>query len=286
MPRIVVIGKSGQLASELKQLNSDLICLGRNEINLFDPIDVEQKIRALNPSSIINAAAYTAVDNAENDSQSAFNLNSIAAHNLADFCYRFNKQFIHISTDYVFNGEKGTPYKTLDYLSPASIYGKSKAEGEVKVTNTLKNEACIIRASWVYSQFGSNFVKTMLKLLSSKSELSVVSDQIGSPTWAKTLAEVCLIAARHKVSGIQHWSDCGVASWYDFAVAIQEVALEKRILTKKIPIYPITTQEYPTLAKRPPYSVLDKSNNDEILNKINVKHWREQLSLMLDDMLS
>lgn len=281
---IVVVGKSGQLACELKKLHRDFIFLGRDDINLFDQEALNNTLSNLSPTAIINAAAYTAVDKAETESESAYALNAEAVKLLASYCKENHCHLVHISTDYVFQGDKGSPYLESDSLSPLGVYGVSKAQGEKYLQEILGSDGCILRTSWVYSSFGNNFVKTMLKLMASKEQLSIVGDQIGSPTWARSLAEATVFAAQNEVKGVFHWTDLGVASWYDFAIAIQELAVEKGLLTDSIPLYPINTEQYPTPAKRPHYSVLDKSNTIDIFTGIDNKHWRCQLSAMLDEL--
>lgn len=281
---IVVIGKSGQLACELKKLQCDFIFLGRDDINLFDQAALNNTLSNLNPTAIINAAAYTAVDKAETDSQSAYALNAEAVKYLASYCKVNNCYLVHISTDYVFQGDKGSPYLENHPLSPLGVYGASKARGEEYIQEILGRDACIIRTSWVYSCFGNNFVKTMLNLMASKDSLSVVGDQIGTPTWAKNLAQAAVFAAQNQVKGVFHWTDLGVASWYDFAVAIQELAVEKGLLSNFIPLNSINSKEYPTPAKRPHYSVLDKTHTIETFTGVDNAHWRYQLSAMLDEL--
>ncbi len=193
---------------------------------------------------------------------------------------------VHVSTDYVFNGHKGSPYLTDDPIEPQGAYGKSKAEGEKALLEILPEASCLIRTAWVYSSHGNNFVKTMLRLMTDKPQLSVIDDQIGTPTWAKGLAEVCVLAAENKTAGVYHWTDEGVASWYDFAIAIQELGIEKGLLSSAIPVLPIPSSQYPTPAKRPHYSVLDKQTAREAFASCKPSHWRKQLSIMLDDLKS
>nr|ALK44292.1 dTDP-4-dehydrorhamnose reductase [Colwellia sp. C1] len=282
---IVVIGKSGQLAWELAQLSGEEIritCLGRNQINIFCEQSITNTLLKYQAHAVINACAYTAVDQAETDEKYAYQLNSDAVQNLAQVCKDLSLHLVHVSTDFVFKGDKGSPYLTGDALSPLGVYGASKAQGELAISNTLPEQSCIIRTSWVYSTHGNNFVKTMLKLMADKPELGIISDQIGSPTYAKDLANACLIAAKNKICGIHHWTDAGVASWYDFAVAIQEIAIEKDLLSKTIPIKPIRTVDYPTPAARPSYSVLDKTSCNTVFTDLPLIHWRTQLIKMMD----
>ena len=285
--KIVVIGKSGQLAAELNQLLGDeAVFLGRNDVDITDQQALASVLLAHNPDVIINSAAYTAVDKAESEPEEAYKLNASAVINLADIC-RLNRYFlVHVSTDYVFDGTKGSPYRTDDVIAPQGVYGKSKAEGEKALLDSLPNQSCLLRTAWVYSKYGNNFVKTMLRLMAEKSELKVIDDQIGSPTWAKGLAEACVYAARHRSAGVYHWTDEGVASWYDFALAIQEIGLEKNLLTNKVPIHPIPSSQYPTPAKRPHYSVLDKVSTRKAFADVGLKHWRKQLTDMMSSFQS
>ena len=191
---------------------------------------------------------------------------------------------VHVSTDYVFNGHKGSPYLPSDPIEPQGTYGKSKAEGEKALLAILPEASCLIRTAWVYSSHGNNFVKTMLRLMADKPQLAVIDDQIGTPTWAKGLAEVCVSAALNKTVGVYHWTDEGVASWYDFALAIQELGIEKRLLDNTVPVLPIPSSQYPTPAKRPHYSVLDKQTSRETFTSCRPTHWRKQLANMLDEL--
>ncbi|WP_414828624.1 dTDP-4-dehydrorhamnose reductase [Alteromonas sp. H39] len=282
---IVVIGKSGQLAWELKRLNPDgCVCLGRDDINVFDPADIKWKLDSLSPVAIINASAYTAVDNAEKEEAAAEALNVVAVKFIAEYCQNNKINLIHCSTDYVFDGKKGTPYKVDDSIDPQGVYGKTKAEGEKAIRSILPNTSTVIRTSWVYSAHGNNFVKTMLRLMASKPLLRVIDDQIGSPTWAKGLAQACLEAARENITGVFHWSDEGVCSWYDFALAIQELGIESGFLNNQIPVEPIPTKDYPTPAKRPHYSVLDKTLTRKVFKSAELLHWRQQLLEMMNEL--
>ncbi|GGF84520.1 dTDP-4-dehydrorhamnose reductase [Alteromonas lipolytica] len=284
MTKLVVIGKSGQLAWEIARLLPDAVCLGRDDIDITLAEDIAAKLDTLKPDAVINASAYTAVDKAESDEANAYLINQTAVANLATYCKANNAFFVHVSTDYVFNGEKGSPYTVDDAIEPQGMYGKTKAAGEAEVTAILPEASAILRTSWVYASHGNNFVKTMLRLMAEKPQLGVIDDQIGSPTWAKGLARACVEAATQHHAGIYHWSDEGVCSWYDFAVAIQQLGLEKRLLTQAVPINPIPSSAYPTPAKRPHYSVLDKTLTRETFTS-PLNHWREQLSAMMDELV-
>ena len=284
MKKLVVIGKSGQLAWEIARLVPEAMCLGRDDIDITSGEDIAAKLGLINPDAVINASAYTAVDKAESDEENAYLLNQTAVANLAKYCKSNNVFFVHVSTDYVFNGEKGSPYTVDDAIEPQGMYGKTKAAGEAEVTSILPAASAILRTSWVYSSHGNNFVKTMLRLMAEKPQLGVIDDQIGSPTWAKGLARACVEAASHRTAGVYHWSDEGVCSWYDFAIAIQQLGLEKGLLQQAVPVKPIPSSAYPTPAKRPHYSVLDKTLTRETFTS-PLNHWREQLSAMMDELV-
>ncbi len=285
---IVIIGKSGQLAFELsRELENnehDVTFLGRDDIDITSSDSIDATLAPLSIDVLINASAYTAVDKAEQDTETCNAINVLAVKNLADFCKTNGAFMVHVSTDYVFNGHKGSPYLTDDPIEPQGAYGKSKAEGEKALLEILPEASCLIRTAWVYSSHGNNFVKTMLRLMAEKPQLTVIDDQVGTPTWAKGLAEACVSAAENKTVGVYHWTDEGVASWYDFALAIQELAVEKGLLGKAIPVLPIPSSQYPTPAKRPHYSVLDKQTAREAFASCKPTHWRKQLVSMLDEL--
>ncbi|WP_413664514.1 dTDP-4-dehydrorhamnose reductase [Microbulbifer sp. CNSA002] len=279
--KILVTGKNGQLGRELHRLcpvEHKLIGLSREELDITDRSAVESVVEKHRPNLIINAAAYTAVDKAEKEQDLAFAVNTIGASNLAEICKNLSVRLIHISTDFVFDGKKSSPYLITNKLNPLGVYGASKAEAEVAVQNVLP-EAVIVRTAWVYSADGNNFVSTMLRLMSDRKILGVVADQIGTPTWTGTLAKVLFILAEQKsVKGIFHCTDLGVASWYDFAVAIFEESKKFGLIPsdKELSIDAIRTEDYPTPAERPSYSVLDKSRLIHEL-EVELPHWRESL---------
>ncbi|VEL98572.1 dTDP-4-dehydrorhamnose reductase [Alteromonas sp. 76-1] len=282
---IVVIGNAGQLSFELVRiLGEDTICLGPEDTDITNESVLSETLSKLAPSVIINAAAYTAVDKAEEDFDLCHAINATAVENLAKYCKQSGAFLVHVSTDYVFNGHKGSPYLTDDTIEPQGVYGKTKADGEKALLELLPNASCLVRTAWVYSSHGNNFVKTMLRLMADKPQLSVIDDQIGTPTWAKGLAEVCVSAAQNKTQGVYHWTDEGVASWYDFALAIQELGIEKGLLSSAIPVLPIPSSQYPTPASRPHYSVLDKTSTRDTFSSLNLTHWRTQLSAMMDEL--
>ncbi|MDG6099391.1 dTDP-4-dehydrorhamnose reductase [Alteromonas sp. ZYF713] len=282
---IAVIGKNGQLATELSRLSgAEVVLLEREEIDITSLESVRAVLTDLAPTSIINAAAYTAVDKAESDEANARLINATAVEHLATVAKELAIPLVHVSTDYVFNGDKGSPYLPDDEYEPLGVYGQTKAEGEQAISRIYPEGSCILRTSWVYSSHGNNFVKTMLRLMAEKPQLGVIDDQIGSPTWAKGLARACVEAASQRTAGIYHWSDEGVCSWYDFAIAIQQLGLEKGLLEQAVPVKPIPSSAYPTPAKRPHYSVLDKTVTRETFTS-PLNHWREQLSAMMDELV-
>jgi dTDP-4-dehydrorhamnose reductase len=303
MMKVLITGKGGQLSSELEQTlpkNVQLISLGIEELDVSDASAVMTAMKVYQPQVVINAAAYTAVDKAEQEPSVAYLVNEQGAANLANACKYVNAFLFHVSTDFVFDGTKTTPYKPEDTPNPLGVYGASKLAGDIRVSEILAGQALIVRTAWVYSSHGNNFVKTMLRLMADKPQLGVVYDQVGTPTWAKGLA-LWLWAMATKLTAesatsapklagldcnkttIYHWTDAGVASWYDFAIAIQELALEKGVLTQAIPVTPIPASAYPTPAKRPAFSVIDKSSAEHT-SGIATIHWRKQLSSMLDEL--
>mgnify|MGYP005988787453 CR=1 FL=1 len=282
--KVLIIGKSGQLANELiaeAPAHIDALALGRNDVNIISVSAFTDAVTRLKPDVIINASAYTAVDKAETDIESAYALNKTAVEVLAQVAKEQHIRLLHVSTDFIFDGQSNRAYKVDDTASPQSIYGASKLAGEQAIQAISPENSAIIRTSWVYSNFGNNFVKTMLRLMSEKEELGVVADQIGCPTYAKTLATfLWILAEKDSIELIYHWSDAGVASWYDFAQAIQEVSVELGLLNKQIPINPIPSSAYPTPAERPVFSLLNCSLSTDTLKPI---HWRKQLKNCLQN---
>ena len=236
------------------------------------------------PDVVFNAAAYTAVDAAENDRARAFAVNETGVRNVARSAASLGARLIHVSTDFVFDGAKRTPYKPEDPTSPLGAYGESKRAGERAVQQVYAQGSAIIRTSWLYSAYGKNFVKTILRLLNERSQVGVVADQCGSPTYARGLAQVIWrTAADARIHGIFHWSDAGAVSWYEFAVAIKELGLARGLVRRGTPVVPITTAEYQTAARRPAFSVLDSS---DLASRVGMQaiDWRINLGLMLDEL--
>lgn len=283
--QVLVTGANGQLGHELARTvppGVDARFLDRAALDLAAP-DVESRVRALAPRLILNAAAYTAVDRAESEPDVAFRVNGAGTGALARAAARLGARLVHVSTDFVFDGVSASPYLPGQTPAPLGAYGASKLEGERQLRAALPG-AIILRTAWVYSAHGANFVKTMLRLMGSRDRLGVVADQVGTPTWAKGLAQAVWELGLGTHAGLTlHWTDLGVASWYDFAVAIQEEALERGLLSRAVPIDPIRTEDYPTPARRPAYSVLDKTDTLALLVAPR-QHWRAALRQMLDEL--
>ena len=282
--KILITGKDGQLGYELQEtLPADIECLacGKQELDITSLNSIKSAVSAFSPDIVINAAAYTAVDKAETEQDQAFLVNATGVRNLISIIEPRGIKLIHLSTDFVFSGNSTIPYSPSSPVDPIGVYGKSKAEGEKIILDGYPDNSLILRTSWLYSAHGDNFVKTMIRLMQERDELKVVSDQTGSPTWARGLARVIWAFCRlPDISGIFHWSDEGETTWYDFAVAIQKEALEIGLLKKSIKIIPIRTSDYPTPAKRPYYSVLDKQSTWDIIG-CRSPDWRISLREML-----
>lgn len=283
--KVVVLGAGGQLGRELVRTAGaevDCIPLLRSQLDIVDGAAIDACLADLAPQVVINAAAYTAVDGAESEPEAAHQANAEGPRLLAAACKRLHSRLLHVSTDFVFDGESSHPYAPDAATAPLGEYGRSKLDGELLVRDVLP-EAFILRTGWVYSSFGGNFVKTMLRLMAQRDELAVVADQVGTPTWARGLAQTLWQAvARPQLHGIYHWSDAGVCSWYDFAVAIAEEASALQLLDRPVGIRPIPASQYPTPAQRPAYSVLDKNGSWRDLELEGV-HWRVQLRAMLKE---
>lgn len=284
---VLVTGAAGQLGYELARTvprGVTVQMLARAELDLQDIAAVSRVIDAYRPSVIINAAAYTAVDRAESEPHLAKAVNVTGVRALADAAARCDARVIHISTDFVFGAGAGRPWRTGDDTAPHSVYGRTKRDGERVLCDTLGSRALVIRTAWLYSAHGANFVKTMLRLMREEEPVRVVADQVGTPTWARTLATTIWAAvARPEVAGTLHWTDAGVASWYDLAVAVSEDALTAGLLPHAVPVLPIATADYPTPATRPVYSVLDTSATQDALD-VHPIHWRTALRFMLSEL--
>ncbi len=281
MFNVLITGSNGQLGSEIQSLRSDypynFFFTDRDSLDITNYEDIKQFCQKNNIQAIINCAAYTAVDKAETDSENADKINHLAVKNLALTCKEQNIKLIHISTDYVFDGRNHKPYNEDDETDPNGVYGKTKLDGEKALIEINPQDSIIIRTSWVYSSYGANFVKTMLRLGKEKESLGVIFDQVGTPTYAKDLAKAILDILpniKNEKVEIYHYSNEGVLSWYDFAKEIMRMAK----LDCKID--PIETKDYPTPAKRPHYSLLNKSKIKDTFS-ITIPFWKDSLDQCL-----
>jgi dTDP-4-dehydrorhamnose reductase len=283
--RVLIFGGTGQVGRALQQCVPDRTCLDvfdRSACDLTDLVAVRSAILLAKPDIVINAAAYTAVDKAEVEPELAQIVNSVAAGEIAEAAFTLGARCVHISTDFVFDGSLSRPYLPSDAATPLNVYGKTKLNGELAVIGA-NPDALIIRTSWIYASHGNNFMKTMLRLMRERDEISVVADQVGTPTHSLSLARAIWPLAASNLRGICHFTDAGVASWYDFAVAIAEEALAIGLLDKPVIVRPISTWQYPTPAQRPAYSVLDKSTAWEALGASS-DHWRLNLRAALKEL--
>jgi len=285
MKKILVTGANGQLGKELRDIASnfpefEFLFLSREDLPIHHYELVRNMFDGFKPDYCINCAAYTAVDKAEQESELAFIINAESVGILAAVSKEHHCKFIHISTDYVFSGDSPMPYVETDTTGPVSVYGKSKLAGELEATKQ-NPDSVIIRTSWVYSYYGNNFVKTMMRLMKERNEISVVSDQIGSPTWAADLADFIMHVVNFHTwkSGIYHFSNLGEISWYDFAIEIKDLIKSNTI------IHPIPTSAYPTPAKRPAFSLLDKTKIKTVFG-YTPPNWKESLAKCLDRLLA
>lgn len=282
--RVLITGAGGQLGRELIGTVPPawvLLAYTSAELDVSRADMVADVLSQQRPSLVINAAAYTAVDAAEQEPEVAEAVNARGASHIAGECRRLGARLIHLSTDYVFDGAQGHPYLPGDPPCPLGVYGRTKLMGEREVTRLAGSHALILRTAWLYAREGRNFVLTMLRHMKERDEIGVVCDQVGTPTWCRSLAEAIWAAAeRSGLNGLHHWTDDGVASWYDFAVAIQEEALALGYLQRAVPIRRLLTGEYPTAAPRPAYSVLDASATSAAL-ELPRRHWRLNLHLMM-----
>ena len=287
MKKILITGADGQLGYELQRTvpaGYECIATDKDDLDITNAEAVNAFVATTNPDVIINSAAYTAVDKAEEETELAIAINTTGAANLAQVCKDKGIKLIQVSTDFVFDGKACTPYPVDAPTDPDGYYGKTKRDGDNSVLEILADDAFIIRTSWLYSAHGNNFVKTMLRFMKEREELGIIADQVGTPTWAKPLADAIWKAIEINATGMHHWSDAGVASWYDFAYAIMEEGVALGLLDKTITINAITTADYPTPASRPCYSVLDKTSSWQALG-IKSEHWRVALRQMMQELL-
>lgn len=282
--KTLVLGAQGQLGHELlatQPAEYDVVPYDRHLLDITDAEAVDAVVTAEAPDVIINAAAYTAVDKAESEPGLARAVNVDAARNLARSASGVGARLLHLSTDFVFDGRSDRPYQPDDATSGLGVYGQTKLAGEQAVLAHGGEGMLILRTAWIYSVFGHNFVKTMLRIMAQRDELSVVNDQRGTPTWARGLAATLwMLTERSELNGVYHWTDDGEATWWEFATAIAEEATNCGLLHRPVTINPVSTAEYPTAASRPSYSVLDCSTTVSDL-EVQQQPWREQLRGML-----
>lgn len=288
MMKVLITGAQGQVGRALvlsAPSQFEVRGVSRQQLDVTDAGAVNAYVAAYRPDLIINAAAYTAVDKAESEPHHAELGNVTAPRHLAEAAKRINARLIHISTDFVFDGQSTQPYSIDHATAPLGVYGRTKLAGEQAVTDVLGTQALIVRTAWVYDATGKNFLRTMLRLMHERGAVNVVADQVGTPTSSESLAAVLWQCASHpQLSGVYHWTDAGVASWYDFAVAIAEEAVSKGVLKVMPTITPIATHQYPTPAQRPAFSVLDKSATYQALNLAPV-HWRVPLRKVMSQVV-
>lgn len=279
-PTILVTGSKGQLGSELKDLSARhteavFVFCSREELPITDIAALQRAFELHRPDYFINCAAYTAVDKAETEQEEAFAINATAPGNIATLCAQWGCRLVHVSTDYVFDGTSSTPLQEDAPVKPVNAYGDTKLKGEELVMQN-NPQSIIIRTSWVYSSYGKNFVKTMMKLMADRKEISVVADQTGSPTYAADLAEAILqiVFSGQWVPGIYHYSNEGTITWHQFAEAIRTET------GSQCTVHPIPTEQYPTPAKRPAWSVMDKSKIQHTFG-LSLRPWKESLKICL-----
>jgi dTDP-4-dehydrorhamnose reductase len=283
--KALIVGAAGQLGRALvatAPAGIEAIALPRAALDIGDEASVKMAIETHRPALIVNAAAYTAVDRAEGDRETAYRVNRDGPALLARLAAGGGIRLVHVGTDFVFDGQASSPYAPDHPLAPLGVYGASKAAGEAAVRDALP-DALIVRTAWVYAADGANFLRTMLRLMRERPEVRVVADQIGTPTHATSLARAIWTLVARGAVGTHHFTDAGAASWYDFAVAIEEEALALGLLDHRVPVVPIRTADYPTPARRPAYSVLDKTATYAAIGA-PAAHWREELRAALGEL--
>ena len=283
--KVLITGARGQVGRALLDAvpdNFEAVACAHADLDIGASEAVRDCVRHYRPAVIINAAAYTAVDKAESEPDAARRINSEGPGHLALAARESGARLLHISTDFVFDGAASVPYRPDSATHPVSVYGRTKLDGERAVLQALPEHATIVRTAWVYAATGANFVRTMLRVMGANGSARVVADQVGTPTAARSLAEALWqIAGNAEIGGIHHWTDAGVASWYDFAVAIAEEGAQLGLVPSGVTVTPITTADYPTPARRPSYSVLDtRSLGSFGLTPI---HWRKRLRGVLKE---
>ena len=279
--KVLITGCNGQLGRTLMARcprGHTIVGVDKDDVDIGDKSQVDALVEREQPEVIVNTAAYTAVDRAESEEDVARSVNVFGARNLAETGVRL----VHLSTDFVFDGTADEPYAPNAETAPLGVYGRSKLDGETAVRELLPDKSIVLRTAWLYSEYGGNFVDTMLRLMRQREGVRVVDDQVGSPTWARSVADlIYVMITRDRVSGTYHWTDGGQTSWYEFACAIQEEALNVGQLDKPTAIRPVTSEDYPTAATRPAFSVLDCSATTADFGVIQTP-WRDNLRDMLE----
>jgi dTDP-4-dehydrorhamnose reductase len=283
--KVLITGAGGQVGRSLLAASPDatqLLTASHKELDIADGRAVNEYVRSHSPEVIINAAAHTAVDRAESEPDLARKINGDGPRHLAEAARETGARLIHISTDFVFDGTASKPYRPDAVTNPLSVYGATKLAGETAVLEILPDSSIVVRTAWVYAAEGSNFVRTMLRVMKASGSVRVVADQVGTPTAAAAFAETLwAMVAKPEIKGLHHWTDAGVASWYDFAVAIAEEGAQLGLVSDKVTVTPIGTVDYPTPARRPSYSVLDKTSL-AAFGLVPV-HWRKRLRGVLGE---
>jgi dTDP-4-dehydrorhamnose reductase len=275
-------GQVGRMLLETRPPEVEAIACTHADLDIGAQEAVRECAGRHRPAVIINAAAYTAVDKAESEPEAAQRINAQGPGHLAWAARELGARLLHISTDFVFDGAASVPYGPDSATNPLSVYGRSKRDGERAVLAALPEHATIVRTAWVYAATGANFVRTMLRVMRANRAVRVVADQVGTPTAARFLAQTLWhIAGNAQIRGIHHWTDAGVASWYDFAVAIAEEGAQLGLVPPEVTVTPITTSDYPTPARRPSYSVLDKRSLAP--HGLSPLHWRKRLRAVLKE---
>lgn len=280
--KALITGAGGQLGRALADAapaGTELRAVSHGELDIADAAAVAAHLQSLAPDVVLNAAAFTGVDAAESAPEAAASANALGPQVLAAACRASGAWLVHVSSDYVFDGAQARPYDPQARPNPLSVYGRTKLTGELAVARELPGRSTVVRASWLYGA-GGGFPARMLALMQSRPQLSVVSDQVGAPTHAAGLAAVLWALAAQRAPGLMHWCDSGVASWYDFAVAIAEEGLRSGLLRSAPAILAISSADYPTPAARPPYSLLDKRGTEKLLGR-RAPHWRSALRATL-----
>ena len=286
--KVLIAGANGQVGVALARTAPSSVqvhALPRAGLDITDARQTLRVVADIEPDVIVNAAAFTAVDRAESEQELARLGNEAGPRHLAEAAAQSGARLIHVSTDFVFAGDASRPYRTTDATNPLSVYGRTKAAGETAVNATLPGRSVVLRTAWVYAATGHNFVRTMVRLMAERGFVRVVADQIGTPTSSDSLAHALWkFVEQPQLHGTHHWTDLGVASWYDFAVAISEEAVHVGLLSGEVRVEPIATEDYPTPARRPRFSVLDSRSTVAAIGLVPL-HWRVNLRKVLNEML-